>query len=162
MLAVSTITLLAVTMSANPGEDEVIDDTNTTNPLLLISLDGFRSDYIFHQLPTLAAMAKNGVTTRFMVPSYPTITFPNHYTIVTVSGSALRSPSYTRCSLPNIFCLSLNASLLYGQVNSCHLSYDVSSSGWLSKAFIQYLHIYLKMPPEQPPSVISFIFFMSF
>ncbi|KAG0720324.1 Venom phosphodiesterase 2 [Chionoecetes opilio] len=83
VLAVSTITLLAVTLSAKTTEDDTAENYNASNPLLLISLDGFRSDYIYRHLPTLETLAKEGVTARFMMPSYPTITFPNHYTIVT-------------------------------------------------------------------------------
>jgi len=52
--------------------------------VILISLDGFRYDYLdkYHP-PTLNALAKNGVRAKWMIPSFPTKTFPNHYTIVT-------------------------------------------------------------------------------
>ena len=85
MLAVSTITLLAVTMSANHDEPTPELRVNKTNPLLLISLDGYRSDYFYRYQPTLKSMAENGVKAHYMMSSYPTITFPNHYSIVTVS-----------------------------------------------------------------------------
>ncbi len=53
-------------------------------PLLLISIDGYRHDYIERGLsPTLAMLAKNGVQAASMQPSFPSLTFPNHYTIVT-------------------------------------------------------------------------------
>lgn len=54
-------------------------------PLLLISIDGYRTDYIERGLsPTLASLAKQGVrATDGMQPSFPSLTFPNHYTIVT-------------------------------------------------------------------------------
>jgi Uncharacterized proteins of the AP superfamily len=52
--------------------------------VILISLDGFRSDYIekFNP-PTLKKLVKNGVRAKWMIPSYPTKTFPNHYTVAT-------------------------------------------------------------------------------
>jgi predicted AlkP superfamily pyrophosphatase or phosphodiesterase len=53
-------------------------------PLILISIDGFRADYLDRgQTPTLSAMAREGVRARAMRPSFPSVTFPNHYTLVT-------------------------------------------------------------------------------
>jgi predicted AlkP superfamily pyrophosphatase or phosphodiesterase len=50
---------------------------------ILISIDGFRADYLTRGLtPTLSALARDGVTGP-MRPSFPTKTYPNHYTIVT-------------------------------------------------------------------------------
>ncbi|SDD08350.1 ectonucleotide pyrophosphatase/phosphodiesterase [Aquimonas voraii] len=53
-------------------------------PVLLIGLDGFRPDYL--QLPearTLRRLAEQGGRAEAMRPSYPSLTFPNHYTLVT-------------------------------------------------------------------------------
>ncbi|MCD9027961.1 ectonucleotide pyrophosphatase/phosphodiesterase [Luteimonas sp. BDR2-5] len=53
-------------------------------PVLLVSIDGFRADYLDRGLtPTLQALADAGVRAEYMRPSYPSITFPNHYTLVT-------------------------------------------------------------------------------
>ncbi|KAK7066059.1 ectonucleotide pyrophosphatase phosphodiesterase [Halocaridina rubra] len=53
-------------------------------PLLLVSLDGFKPDYLLRNLtPTIQQIANKGVHAEYMLPSYPTVTFPNHYTIVT-------------------------------------------------------------------------------
>lgn len=53
-------------------------------PLLLISLDGFRWDYLDRGLtPNLARLAARGVRAQALVPAFPTKTFPNHYTLVT-------------------------------------------------------------------------------
>lgn len=53
-------------------------------PLLLISIDSYRPDYLKRGMsPTLAGMAANGVRAVAMQPSFPTLTFPNHYTLVT-------------------------------------------------------------------------------
>ena len=55
-----------------------------TGPLILISIDGFRWDYLQkHEAPTLRRLAAGGVHATRLTPSFPTKTFPNHYTIVT-------------------------------------------------------------------------------
>ncbi len=52
--------------------------------LLLISIDGLRADSLQLGItPTLATLAREGVRAEWMTPSYPTLTFPNHYTLVT-------------------------------------------------------------------------------
>ncbi|MFT4914060.1 MAG: putative AlkP superfamily pyrophosphatase or phosphodiesterase [Brevundimonas sp.] len=51
--------------------------------VLLISIDGFRSDYLDRGLtPVLSRLAHEG-TTGPMEPSFPSKTFPNHFTLVT-------------------------------------------------------------------------------
>lgn len=53
-------------------------------PLILLSIDGFRWDYLQqHDAPTLKALAAGGVHAARMTPSFPSKTFPNHYTLVT-------------------------------------------------------------------------------
>lgn len=53
-------------------------------PLILISLDGYHPDYLKRGYsPVLEALAEQGVRARWMNPSYPSLTFPNHYTLVT-------------------------------------------------------------------------------
>ncbi|HZP65171.1 MAG TPA: ectonucleotide pyrophosphatase/phosphodiesterase [Rudaea sp.] len=50
----------------------------------MISLDGYRADYLDRGLsPNLAMLAADGVRARALKPAFPTLTFPNHYTIVT-------------------------------------------------------------------------------
>ncbi len=52
--------------------------------VVLISIDGFRYDYFVKApTPNLDSLIARGVRARYMVPSFPTKTFPNHYTIVT-------------------------------------------------------------------------------
>ena len=56
----------------------------TDSPLILISIDGFRADYLQRGLtPNLAALAADGVRAQAMRPSFPSLTFPNHYSLVT-------------------------------------------------------------------------------
>ena len=59
-----------------------ISDLDPT--VILISIDGFRYDYLEKYKPkTLRKLAKKGVRAKWMTPSFPTKTFPNHYTIAT-------------------------------------------------------------------------------
>lgn len=52
-------------------------------PLILISVDGLRpGDVNDTQMPRLTRFGREGVRAR-MRPSYPSLTFPNHYTLVT-------------------------------------------------------------------------------
>lgn len=58
--------------------------TERPTPLLLISIDAFRPDYLERGLtPTLSAVARDGVRAGWMQSSFPSLTFPNHYTLVT-------------------------------------------------------------------------------
>ena len=72
------IVLLALIGSAayaQPGKDQVT---------VVLSLDGFRWDYpVKTATPTLDMMARNGVKAVSLIPSFPSKTFPNHYTLAT-------------------------------------------------------------------------------
>ncbi|HYE23903.1 MAG TPA: ectonucleotide pyrophosphatase/phosphodiesterase [Clostridia bacterium] len=51
---------------------------------ILVSIDGLRYDYMDrYDMPNLRALAAEGVRAEAMQPSFPSKTFPNHYTIVT-------------------------------------------------------------------------------
>jgi predicted AlkP superfamily pyrophosphatase or phosphodiesterase len=71
---------LAGTTLANPGAP-----TAAARPtLILISIDGYRADYLDKaHSPVLASLAEDGVRSRGLRPVFPSITFPNHYTMVT-------------------------------------------------------------------------------
>jgi len=52
--------------------------------IVLVSIDALRADALGSgNMPALDAIAADGVHARWMNPSYPTLTFPNHYTLVT-------------------------------------------------------------------------------
>jgi predicted AlkP superfamily pyrophosphatase or phosphodiesterase len=52
--------------------------------VILISLDGFRYDYLEkYEPPSLRSLAQDGVQAKWMIPSFPSKTFPNHYAIAT-------------------------------------------------------------------------------
>lgn len=54
------------------------------DPVVLVSIDGFRPDYLERgATPTLNALAADGVRAKAMKPAFPSLTFPNHYTLVT-------------------------------------------------------------------------------
>ena len=59
--------------------------THTFKPTtILISLDGFRADFLNRGLtPAMSAFIASGVSPRYMLPSFPSVTFPNHFTLVT-------------------------------------------------------------------------------
>ena len=51
--------------------------------VMLVSIDGFRADYLDRGItPNLSRLAGEGATGP-MRPSFPSVTFPNHYTLVT-------------------------------------------------------------------------------
>ena len=75
--------------------------------VVLVSIDGFRSEYLDrYDAPHLRALAARGVRARWMTPSFPVSTFPNHYTLVTglvpshhgIVGNRMRDPSGARFS----------------------------------------------------------------
>ena len=58
-------------------------DQTTYRYVVIPSLDGFRPDYQGRcATPNLDAMDREGLAGRFR-PSYPTLTFPNHYSMAT-------------------------------------------------------------------------------
>ncbi len=61
------------------------DLSQYTKPyVILISADGFRADFTEkYDASFLQTISKKGVRAKYMQPSYPSVTFPNHYTIVT-------------------------------------------------------------------------------
>lgn len=51
---------------------------------ITISLDGFRADFLQRGLtPRLNTLVRQGISPRYMRPSFPSVTFPNHYTLAT-------------------------------------------------------------------------------
>jgi len=66
------------------ARETLVPDRTGRSTLVLVSLDGFRWDYLDRGLtPNLSRLAREGVRAEAMVPVFPTKTFPNHYTIVT-------------------------------------------------------------------------------
>ena len=81
----SSVTLLAQDTTQQINHERKNLSTQIQKPyVILISADGFRADMASKFGAThLLEYSKQGVSANFMRPSYPTITFPNHYSIVT-------------------------------------------------------------------------------
>src|SRR4029078_11143257 len=62
----------------------LVSQTGQTPILVLVSFDGWRWDYIDRfPTPNLRTLAARGALAERLIPSFPPLTFPNHYTIVT-------------------------------------------------------------------------------
>lgn len=61
-----------------------VQGENDGQSVVLVSLDAFRWDYdSIYGTPVLENIAHDGVKAEELIPSFPTKTFPNHYTIAT-------------------------------------------------------------------------------
>jgi predicted AlkP superfamily pyrophosphatase or phosphodiesterase len=76
--------LFVVILGACSSQQHRIASPKQYTPLILISIDGFRADYLDRGFtPTLSALAGDGVRATALRSVFPTLTFPNHYTLVT-------------------------------------------------------------------------------
>ena len=81
LISVIAFFLKAVVAISVIGQEPIKDLKPT---VILISIDGFRWDYLDKHKPVeLNRLAKEGVRAKWMIPAFPTKTFPNHYTIAT-------------------------------------------------------------------------------
>ena len=79
-LASSVVSLFVLAPVANAAQRVQPND----RILILISLDGFRWDYRQkYKAPNLTRLAAEGVQAKRLIPMFPSMTFPNHHTIVT-------------------------------------------------------------------------------
>lgn len=60
-------------------------------PLLVFLIDGFRHDYMddLQNLPGFRELVDNGVKVDYMTPDFPSLSFPNYYTLMTGNQSLL-------------------------------------------------------------------------
>jgi predicted AlkP superfamily pyrophosphatase or phosphodiesterase len=79
------VVLAAFPAFAGPGSGGRNAADRLDSPyLILISIDGFRWDYpSLYDTPALDRLARGGVRAESLRPVYPTLTFPNHYSIAT-------------------------------------------------------------------------------
>eukprot|EP01116_Phalansterium_solitarium_P020972 TRINITY_DN636_c1_g1_i1.p1 TRINITY_DN636_c1_g1~~TRINITY_DN636_c1_g1_i1.p1 ORF type:complete len:458 (+),score=50.36 TRINITY_DN636_c1_g1_i1:88-1461(+) len=90
----ATVVLIVIVIAAVFGAHHLMRQSDSPSPspeerrpVILISIDGMRPDYLFRNngsnTPNLNWLANDGVRAEFMTPRFPSKTFPNHYTIVT-------------------------------------------------------------------------------
>ncbi|WP_238988389.1 alkaline phosphatase family protein [Aureibaculum marinum] len=84
--------LSTVTLSSCKSNSKLVDSTTTINSkaslkkpyLILISLDGFRWDYVDkYTPPNITNFIKKGIKAESLISCFPSKTFPNHYSIAT-------------------------------------------------------------------------------
>src|SRR5260370_16968704 len=100
------VVALAVAIAARSAQRAPVPDPI----VILVSFDGWRWDYIDRApVPNLAALAARGVRAKELIPSFPSLTFPNHYTIVTglypghhgIVSNTMWTPSLGPFTLPS-------------------------------------------------------------
>jgi len=69
----------------NASDTQTITPVATTKPLvILVSLDGFKPSYLSEiSTPNLLKLAQQGAQSRGLISAFPSLTFPNHVTLVT-------------------------------------------------------------------------------
>ena len=79
------LVLIAACATANqPATPGHAPDAVRRAPVLVIAFDGFARKYLDQDsVPTFRALARDGVTGEAMIPSFPSVTFPNFYTLAT-------------------------------------------------------------------------------
>lgn len=90
--ALLTLMLIASCQTSRPVADDFSKGTGGINSasqldkpyLVLVSIDGFRWDYMDrYPTPNLDRIASKGSKVERLLPVFPTLTFPNHYSIAT-------------------------------------------------------------------------------
>ena len=79
------VLFLFVLFASCSGKKKVVEESGPLDTyVIVVSFDGFRWDYSdLYETPNLDLMEKNGVKAEHLQPSFPTSTFPNHYTLAT-------------------------------------------------------------------------------
>ena len=87
---IRTLSLLLVVLTASlSGQQAGSGGTNSAGQrdkpyVILVSLDGFKAEYLDRfELPSLRRVMERGARAKAMVPVFPSLTFPNHYSLVT-------------------------------------------------------------------------------
>lgn len=84
LFALLCIATCASGLHAGTPSSDVQAINKATQRLLLISIDGYRHDYTdLHQPPFLTDFRQQGASLVSLRPAFPSLTFPNHLTLVT-------------------------------------------------------------------------------
>ncbi|WP_027125052.1 ectonucleotide pyrophosphatase/phosphodiesterase [Gelidibacter mesophilus] len=87
VLVLISISFLSCKSSSHVSEQGLTQNSKASikKPyVILISLDGFRWDYVDkYKPPHLTNFIENGIQSEYLTPSFPSKTFPNHYSIAT-------------------------------------------------------------------------------
>ncbi|WP_069132366.1 alkaline phosphatase family protein [Rhodohalobacter halophilus] len=82
-LSLIIILLLFIGLSSCADSDTG-ETENDPNPVLLISIDGFMNEYIErNETPNFDQFISEGVQAEYLIPVFPTKTFPNHWSLAT-------------------------------------------------------------------------------
>jgi predicted AlkP superfamily pyrophosphatase or phosphodiesterase len=83
------IMMIATSFAQDTTQQIIAGRKNSTAQMkkpyvILISIDGMRTDFTeMHHASFLQKASKEGVRAKYMIPSFPSLTFPNHYAIAT-------------------------------------------------------------------------------
>jgi predicted AlkP superfamily pyrophosphatase or phosphodiesterase len=79
------VVFVHASLAAEPGSGGVNAPAHLDKPyVVLFSVDGFRWDFPgLADTPAMDRMAANGIRVQALQPGYPTLTFPNHFSIAT-------------------------------------------------------------------------------
>lgn len=73
-----------VALEIKGSETQNSEETLTKPYIIMVSIDGFRYDYAEkHGAENMLEIEKNGSSLTRLIPSFPSKTFPNHYSIIT-------------------------------------------------------------------------------
>lgn len=84
-LVLSFVFVVACSHKGPTPDRKLNDAAHQGKPVvIMISLDGFRHDYVQkYDPPNLKKFIEGGSQAEALIPIYPSLTFPNHYTLVT-------------------------------------------------------------------------------
>ena len=73
-----------ILLTANSCRNKIDESETLDSYVIVVSFDGFRWDYTdLYETPNFDNLASLGVKAERMIPSFPTKTFPNHYSLAT-------------------------------------------------------------------------------
>ncbi len=119
------------------------NDKSHERNVIILSIDGFPADLLWNkniEIPTLRKLAENGAYAHSLVPTNPTVTWPNHTTMVTGVNSMYHcllfngKVEYTNGGLP----VHLNSSKDKSELVAVPTIYDIAFEAGLFTADINW------------------------